>query len=1398
MWGEEAEVMKRTIIPVGMYLILGFLMLVPHGSLAAEITLQHGVDGYDQGRDTFITQLWDADDNLGGYEDLECNKGLDDIGGTADAGRILVYFGLSDVVPEGITIVEARLELYNFDGEYDDTVQERSAYRMTAEWIEGTGTKDTIEDPSPNQTGAYWGHSGYATWSGGEYDDTLLDSVMLPARPGISSDGAWFSWTVTDAVRAWYHETAPNDGIILVGDGVGEWTVHYFRSNEYTEPTVRPRLVITYTSDGTNVNPTCDAGTYASHREGTTVHLAGTASDVNGDPLTYLWTQVSGPSITIQDAASLTASFVAPDVDESGATVTVRLTVDDGHGGTCTDDASIPITDSAGEGLIINHTCTDISDVPEDRIQAVRNTLRIWYGHTSHGSQITSGMSAMVDSLYSYNSGPGSLSYDERTDADLGHNGDLYWRDLTVDQLNNPDNDRNLVMWSWCGGVSDNTEAGITTYLQAMNQLETEYPGVTFIYMTGHLDGSGEGGNLHIRNNQIREYCQAHGKILYDFADIESYDPDGNYYLDLQANDNCDYYDGSSPRNWAVEWCAAHPGECSACACAHSQSLNCDLKARAFWYMLARVAGWDPNEGAEPSLSVDPDHLFLSATDGGTNPADGSFIVTNSGGGEMTYTIGDDADWLSVSPTGGASFGEGDTITVSVNISGLEVGTYNGTITVNAPGAANSPGSVNVHLTISPELPGSLLSPSDLVYRGAFRLPDREPDADDAETWEYGGEALAYRPDGDPGGDADGYPGSLFGTGNGIWNYVSEIGIPAPSLSRNVEDLNVAATIQDFHDVRGGIFEVWTEIPRIGLEYMPAQGDQASPKLYLAFGQHLHGEGLLPTHGWCEIDLSASNTAGGWYIGNESLYYTTGYLFTIPQTWADMYTGGATLAVGRYRDGGLSGTGPSLYAYAPWLDGNPPDPNTHLSFSSLLRYSSMLDDPTDFRMDGYRDPDEWEGGAWITAGDKTAVAFAGTKATGPYWWYGFYSPAGDGMPCVHTVGDIYCFNADGSNCAPELTGDCPGHADESRGWWSSRFDAQIIFYDPDDFASVADGSMEPYEPQPYAVLDIDDHLFLNATVEPDLLGPDDQRRYRIGEMAYDRDRGFLYIIEKFADGAKPVIHVFAISVAVEICNGIDDDGDGLIDEGFDQDDDGFTSCGGDCDDDNPAVHPDAMESCDGKDNDCDDFIDEEDAAGCRAYYRDADGDGYGVDGDSRCLCAPNTEELYTAWIGGDPNDADPNTIGGAVSRDMPLGSGWSMISLPVEPVDPRVSMLFPGAVAVFRFTSDYVLLNPDDYMEKGIGYWIYIPTAHTYTITGIPFDHYTISSVEDGWCMIGSTSHPSRVSVSTGVIRGVFCFSNRYEVTGVGNQIGLLEPCRGYWINCSEQTAITVEREPNS
>ncbi len=238
-------------------------------------------------------------------------------------------------------------------------------------------------------------------------------------------------------------------------------------------------------------------------------------------------------------------------------------------------------TATTPEAIIADHTKVPLfHDIPLSVIDAIQDSIRILYTHTSHGSQIMTGLEMIEDSsgIYGVNDGAGTLTITERSD-DLGSNGDTSWVPFTRQWLQNfPD--YNVVTWSWCGGVSDNTEEGINIYLNKVNELEQDYPNVTFIYMTGHLDGTGPSGNLYQGNNQIRQYCLSHGKVLFDFADIESYDPDGNYYP--YAADDC---------AWCANWCAEH--WCLACSsCAHSHCFNCYLKGKAFWWLLARIKGW--------------------------------------------------------------------------------------------------------------------------------------------------------------------------------------------------------------------------------------------------------------------------------------------------------------------------------------------------------------------------------------------------------------------------------------------------------------------------------------------------------------------------------------------------------------------------------------------------------------------------------------------------------------------------------------------------------------------------------------------------------------------------------------------------------------------------------------
>ena len=265
--------------------------------------------------------------------------------------------------------------------------------------------------------------------------------------------------------------------------------------------------------------------------------------------------------------------------------------------------------DPATDAVAVNHESIVLAGIPESWITQAKQTLHIAYGHTSHGSQLTTGMAGLVTwqgAQYAFNTGGTGGALDLRDyngnfgglgiANDLGNPNRTAWESATRTYLDqNPT--VNVILWSWCGQV-DGSESDIQLYLDLMSGLEHDYPNVKFIYMTGHTDDAPLTGNVPTRNKQIRDYCLANNKILYDFADIESYDPDGDYFGDKLVNDACDYDsdgDGARDRNWAIVWQNAHPGEWYNCESAHSQPLNANLKAYAAWHLWARLAGWNGN-----------------------------------------------------------------------------------------------------------------------------------------------------------------------------------------------------------------------------------------------------------------------------------------------------------------------------------------------------------------------------------------------------------------------------------------------------------------------------------------------------------------------------------------------------------------------------------------------------------------------------------------------------------------------------------------------------------------------------------------------------------------------------------------------------------------------------------
>ena len=102
--------------------------------------------------------------------------------------------------------------------------------------------------------------------------------------------------------------------------------------------------------------------------------------------------------------------------------------------------------------------------------------------------------------------------------------------------------------------------------------------------------------------------------------------------------------------------------------------------------------------GTSPTIVRSPSTLAFTGDVNGSNPANQTVSISNSGEQALNWAVTKTAAWLTLNPTSGNTSG---TVTCSVNTSGLAIGTYNDSITVTGTGATNSPQTVTVSLTIA-------------------------------------------------------------------------------------------------------------------------------------------------------------------------------------------------------------------------------------------------------------------------------------------------------------------------------------------------------------------------------------------------------------------------------------------------------------------------------------------------------------------------------------------------------------------------------------------------------------------------------------------------------------------------------------------------------------------------
>jgi hypothetical protein len=105
-----------------------------------------------------------------------------------------------------------------------------------------------------------------------------------------------------------------------------------------------------------NLPPLAEVGPDQLVSLGSTVTLDGTGStDLDGDTITYAWTQTAGPTVSLSSANAAKPTFTAP---STAATLTFQLVVDDGQVNSAPATVTITVLSSASKDVALEATAT--------------------------------------------------------------------------------------------------------------------------------------------------------------------------------------------------------------------------------------------------------------------------------------------------------------------------------------------------------------------------------------------------------------------------------------------------------------------------------------------------------------------------------------------------------------------------------------------------------------------------------------------------------------------------------------------------------------------------------------------------------------------------------------------------------------------------------------------------------------------------------------------------------------------------------------------------------------------------------------------------------------------------------------------------------------------------------
>jgi len=214
------------------------------------------------------------------------------------------------------------------------------------------------------------------------------------------------------------------------------------------------------------------------------------------------------------------------------------------------------------QATLVNHTTLDVDMIPDEALNAAQ-ALYMSLDHASVGNNIKSGMEDLkaVDATrYDY------------PNWDWHNRGNPGWQEK-VDQfvvwVGEHENDYDIFQMKFC---YIDTSAQWSYYRDTMLELEGTYPEKIFVWWTMPITTRGY-ANRDAFNTQVRNFCAANGKPLYDIAAIESHDPSG---IPISEGGYEAMYSGYSDDG------------------GHLNETGRRRAAHGMWWLISRLAGWTP------------------------------------------------------------------------------------------------------------------------------------------------------------------------------------------------------------------------------------------------------------------------------------------------------------------------------------------------------------------------------------------------------------------------------------------------------------------------------------------------------------------------------------------------------------------------------------------------------------------------------------------------------------------------------------------------------------------------------------------------------------------------------------------------------------------------------------